>query len=111
MMTDELLLERAKLARKVYDDPFNATETFGPGTFNGVGYELGVQLAYLTGEILDSQEGYIVLCEENGKAESLLEELAKLYPDTEHPVWKFVVVETGANDHVDGAEWIRRSKT
>lgn len=76
------LVHRAELAKRVYEEALEATETF-EGDF-------GVQLAYLFGAILKNDritlDGAVV------EEAEVLEFLQGIFP-SQHPVWNYIQVE------------------
>lgn len=76
------LLERAKLAREIYQAVYNYTETLE---------EWGECLAYLMGAIL-SEEQYVVTPHDPSTEQEFYEFLTGQF-DEYHPIWEFVVEE------------------
>lgn len=76
---------RAELAQEVYWTVLRSTESFREG-------DVGVQLAYLMGAILDDSGRGAVMLTRYPKCEDLLRILLTRYPDPAHPVWKHIVM-------------------
>ena len=78
------LLRRAQLAQKVYDEAFEATESFEG--------EFGVHLTYLLGAILRNDKFQVLTA--NPELQEAFELFAHIFPKN-HEVWDFIEVVEG----------------